>query len=115
MENIFSVSTDIYSRKVVLTHTQLEGHIINESGHMEMADDPMSIHKTIEDPDYIYQSNQHIDREVYFGKGKHKDYVEEYVKVVVSYSNPDEGFVISAWTQAEVKGGIGEVKYAKTT
>jgi len=114
MENVFISSTDIYNRKVILEQEQFDDHIIAESGHIEMADDPTSITATVETPDYIYESSQKPTRDVYFGKDKHKDYPNEFVKVIVDFTdNPDEGFVVSAWTQSEVKGGVGRLKYEK--
>jgi hypothetical protein len=116
MDKYFSVSTDnIYNRIIVLENRQLQKHIIEESGHIEIASDPDCIPKTIEDPDHIYESFDRPKRDVYFGKGKHKEYPDEYVKVITDFSGSNQGFVVSAWVQPEVKGGIGRLKYAKTT
>ena len=108
-------AADTFSRKVVLDTQQLQQHIIEDSGHIEMADDPKSIEKTVTKPDFIFESSTNPVRDVYFAKGAHKDYTNEYVKVVVDFSDPYRGFVVSAWTQPDVKGSIGVKKYEKVT
>lgn len=111
-EYIFS-STEKFGRVVQLTEEQLNIHIAQESGHVEMLNDPLSIEQTVKDPDYIYDSSYHPAREKYFGKGKHKDFTNEYVAVVVDYTEPSKGFVVSAWTTPQVGVSIGGLIYAK--
>ena len=99
----------------MLQESTFNDHIITDSAHTEMSQDPMSIAETVEHPDCIHVSSTNSDRDVYFAKGKHKDYPDEYVKVVVYFKTPTQGYVMSAWTQEEIKGGIGALKYEKTT
>jgi hypothetical protein len=114
--NVFAKTTDIYSRGVILAKDTLNEHIIKDSGHIEMADDPFCITKTVNDPDKVFVSSRHPKTsDVYFAKGKHKDYPDEYVKVVVKYSKRNIGYIVSAWTQDYIGGGIGVLKYDKTT
>lgn len=108
-------TTDIYNRPIRLEKEQLDIHIIQDSGHIEMKDDPFSIEKTIQDADYIHESSYHPNRDVYFGKGKHKDFPNEYVKVIVDFSDPISGYVVSAWMVETVATSIGVMKYEKSS
>ena len=112
--NYFS-TIDILRRKVNLEKKQLYSHIICSSGHTEMAFDLKSMAKTIEDPDYIFESSSHKERDVYFGKGKHKDFKYDYVKVIVDFTDQNEGSVVTSYIKNTVSGNLGRLRYAKST
>lgn len=107
-------TTDNFNRPVRLEKERLYNHIIEKSGHVEMKEDPFSIERTIQDADYIHVSSYNTKRDVYFAKGKHKDFPEDYVKVVVDFSDSC-GYVVSAWTVEEVGTSIGVMKYEKSS
>lgn len=113
-ENYF-YTKDILNRNVKLTSTQLRDHIISNSGHMEMAFDLTSISKTVEDPDCIFESKSNTQRDIYFGLGRYKFYTKMYVKVIVDFTNPSEGNVITSYIQKTVSGDLGRKKYEKST
>lgn len=113
-ENYF-YTKDILNRNVKLTITQLHTHILGRGGHTEMAFDPTSIAKTVEDPDYIYESKSNDQRDLYFGLGRHKFHKTKYVKVIVDFTNPPEGNVITSYIIETVSGGLGRKKYEKST
>ena len=113
-ENYF-YTKDILNRNVKLTTTQLHTHILGKGGHTEMAFDPKSISKTVEDPDYIYESKSNDQRDLYFGLGCHKIFKKMYVKVVVDYTNISEGNVITSYISETVSGDLGRIKYEKST
>lgn len=113
-ENYF-YTKDILNRNVKLTITQLHTHILGKGGHTEMAFDPKSISKTVEDPNYIFESNSSKQRDIYFGLGQHESFREMYVKVVVDFTNPSEGNVLSSWIQKTVSGNLGRKRYEKST
>lgn len=111
-EYIFS-STDKFGRVVQLTKAQLNTHIAQQSGHKETLVDPLCIEQTIKDPDFVFDSSYHPEREKFFGKGKHRDHTNAYVAVIVDYSSPESGFVVSAWTTPQVGTSIGRLLYDK--
>lgn len=113
-ENYFCTK-DALNRNVKLESTQLRDHIISNSGHTEMAFDLTSIAKTVEDPDYIYESKTNDQRDLYFGLGHHKFYKKKYVKVIVDFTNPSEGNVITSYIIKTVSGNLGRKKYEKST
>jgi len=113
-ENYF-YTKDVLNRNVKLESTRLREHILGKSGHTEMAYDTTSISKTVEDPDYIFESNSSNQRDIYFGLGHHETFKKMYVKVVVDFTNPSEGNVMSSWIQKTVTGNLGRKKYEKST
>ena len=113
-ENYF-YTKDILNRGVKLRSTQLRDHIVGNSGHTEMAFDLASIAKTVEDPDYIFESKSNKQRDLYFGLGRHKFYTRMYVKVIVDFTNPSEGDVITSYIGRTVSGDLGRKKYDKST
>lgn len=113
-ENIF-YTKDVLKRNVKLTSTQLHTHILGRGGHREMALDLTSISKTVEDPDYIYESKSNDQRDLYFGLGFHKFFEKMYVKVVVDHTNPSEGNVITSHITRTVSGDLGRLRYEKST
>ena len=80
-----------------------------------MAFDLISIAKTVEDPDYIFESKSKNQRDLYFGLGRHKFHKKKYVKVIVDFTNPSEGNVITSYIIKTVSGDIGRKKYEKST
>ena len=113
-ENYF-YTKDALNRNVKLESTQLRDHIISNSGHTEMAFDLTSIAKTVEDPDYIFESKSKNQRDLYFGLGRHKFFKKKYVKVIVDFTNPPEGNVITSYITKTVSGDLGRIKYEKST
>ena len=113
-ENIF-YTKDVLKRNVKLTRTQLYTHILGKGGHVEIALDLSSISKTVEDPDYIFESKSSNQRDIYFKSGSHKYFKKKYVKVVVDYTNPSEGNVITSHITRTVSGDLGRLRYEKST
>ena len=112
---VFLSCTDTLGRNVILEEDQYHNHIIAQSGHLEIKEDPMCIEKTVKHPDKIYVSSTNTSRDVYFAKGAHKGFSDEYVKVIVDFSDAKTGFIVTAFTISEVRGNIGVLKYEKTT
>jgi len=113
-EDIFNIE-DVFKRNVRLTSTQLHTHIIGRSGHIEMAEDLQSISKTVEDPDFIYNSKSNNKRDLYYKFGIHNVIKNKYVKVVVDYTIPSEGDVITSYVTNSVSGDLGRLIYEKST
>ena len=113
-EDIFNTK-DALGRNVRLTSTQLHNHIIGRSGHIEMALDLSSIRKTVEDPDFIYNSKSHSTRDLYFKYGSHNVIKKKHVKVIVDYTNPSHGDVITSYPTSSVSGDLGRLIYEKST
>ena len=113
-KDIFNTK-DVLNRNVRLTSTQLQTHIIGRSGHIEMALDLPSIGKTVEDPDYIYNSKSNNERDLYFKFGSHNIIKNKYVKVIVAHTIPSMGDVITAYITSSVSGDLGRLIYEKST
>ena len=113
-EDIFNTE-DVFKRNVRLTRTQLHTHIIGRSQHIEMALDLSSISKTVEDPDFIYNSKSNNKRDLYYKYGIHDVIKNKYVKVVVDYTIPSKGNVITSYVTSSVSGNSGRLIYEKST
>ena len=113
-KDIFNTK-DVLNRNIRLTSTQLHTHIIGKSGHLEMALDLSSIPKTVEDPDYIYNSKSNNRRDLYFKLGSHDIIKKKYVKVVVDFTNPSKGNVITSYVTSSISGDLGRLIYEKST
>lgn len=113
-KDIFSTK-DVLNRDVRLTSTQLQTHIIGKSGHIEIALDLLSIRKTVEDPDCIYNSKSNNKRDLYFKFGSHNIMKNKYVKVIVDYTIPSRGDVITSYITSSVSGDLGRLIYEKST
>lgn len=95
-----------------------DGHIVK--GHNIMENNAHIVYKTLENPDVVYESEEHPDtRDVFFKRENISLQNEKSAvlcqKVVIEkpineYSN---GSVVSAWPQKDIKGGIGKLKYVK--
>lgn len=115
MSKDFFNTKDVLKRNVKLTSTQLYNHIIGPGGHLDMALDLSSIPKTVEDPDYIYESKSNNQRDLYFRFGIHKVINNKYIKVVVDHTNPSMGNVITSFIVNTVSGDLGRLRYDKST
>ena len=113
-EDIFSTK-DVLGRNVRLTTAQLHNHIIGRGGHLEIALDLSSMSRTVEDPDYIYNSKSHKNRDLYFKFGSHNIINKKYVKVIVDYTIPSRGDVITSYITSSVSGDLGGLIYEKST
>jgi hypothetical protein len=113
-KDIFNTK-DILKRNVKLTSTQLYNHIMGRGGHLDIALDLSSISKTVEDPDYIYESKSNKQRDLYFRYGIHKVIKNKYIKVVVDNTNPSMGNVITSFLVKTVSGDLGRLRYEKST
>lgn len=103
-------TVDILGDKVICSDTTWTGHIT--SGHAIMSNNINAVKDTIEDPDVIYESNQHPARNVYFKQSSISSY-DAYTKVVTQKNEGNICSVVSAWPQKQIKGGIGSEIYRK--
>lgn len=99
-DNLFEV-VDRRGYFVVCSKSQWDNHI--SIIHPEIKDDPEAVIDAIESPDYIYQSNEHENRDVYFKKVEST--VDEHIKVIVQISS-NFGEVVTAFPKEGVKGNI---------
>ncbi len=106
MDDFLFAVEDPNGRKVKLYSSQFNNHIIVESGHNEVRSE--EIRETIVEPQVIYRSSTHDNRNVYFSK-KSASYPALYVKVATEkVEEAEEWNVITAFLSKRVAGGIDE-------
>ncbi|MDF2803156.1 MAG: hypothetical protein K0S61_3059 [Anaerocolumna sp.] len=107
---IFS-TTDIQGRQVSLDESTWNKHILD--GHPEMKDNEGTIKSTIEQPEFIYESGTHPNRDLFFARQDESSYPLLYNKVVVQY-DCNVGTIMSSWFCKDVQGVNRErIKYVK--
>ena len=112
-DNIIFESTDPFGRKIILDSSTWNEHII--PGHDEMKGNEISVKNTIENPDFIYESNTHNNRDVFFSVRPESTYPKLYTKVVVEINKVQSGEVSTAFFSKEVQGVKGAgLKYVKS-
>lgn len=111
MGEIFT-TTDHNGNKVFCTRKQWYSHIV--TNHGMMARNQEAVKETINSPDNVYKSEEHDNRKVFFKKTATATYGTKFnTKVIVEYTKPGEGEVVTAFPTKDEKGGIGDVEYPK--
>lgn len=106
MDNDIKFFADTKYGKCVCT-TASWNHITD--GHKIMEKNEAAIVDALENPLYIYESNQWENRDVYFAKSEKATYGKKlYTKVVVENNKEKSNEVVTAWPQHDIKGGIEE-------
>jgi len=108
--NIFK-TTDIFDREVVLEKSTWDNHVVD--GHPEMCGNENAVKCTVEGPEFVYESDSHTNRDVFFARQENSTHPKLYTKVIVEY-NGNTGEVVTSWFCKEVKG-VNErgLKYVK--
>ena len=107
--DVFFVAQSPLGITVKCTVEQWEAHIL--AGHANMAGRHEDVANAIRDPSWIFRSLSYPQtRDVYFSQPVGN---REFLKVVVE-NQATVSEVVSAWLQAEIRGNIGEVVYAKS-
>ena len=89
-------------RLVVLTLSRWE-HIVE--GHPEMEVLGREIAACLTSPDVVVASKQYADRELYYKRLHQQGQQTMWIKVVVSFADPELGEVITAFLTYNITGG----------
>lgn len=104
-------TNDTFGIKVTCSETQWNNHIIL---HKVMENNENAVIDTITTPDIVYQSSKYNDRKVFFKKSSFATYSDNlYTKVIVGYTLPNEGEIVTAFPVDDIRGGISNVIYTK--
>jgi hypothetical protein len=105
-------TNDVFGARVICTDSQWDKHI---TLHSIMKNNKTAVIDTINSPDIVHKAKEYDDRKVFFKKSDYSTFNSEtlYTKVIVSYSTPNEGEIVTAFPVPGVKGGIGDVIYTK--
>lgn len=95
-EYIFS-TTNINGIKVVLDANTYNKHIL--PNHREMQRNQAAMIDSIENPQYMIQSLKNKNSTLYIAQSQLSTYPKLYIKTVVDHTNPDTGYVRTAFFQ----------------
>ncbi len=101
-DDIIMSTYDYKNRLVQLDNKTFKKHIC--IGHPEMKDNYYSIKQCTETPDFVYLSNQNENREVFYAKVETSTYPKLYTKVIIDYSDPKKGTIMSSWFEKTITG-----------
>jgi len=101
--DVFTTS-DVFGYSVTLSQSTWNNHII--SGHPEMIGNETATQRTIENPQYVYQSIRNADSKVFFAKTAESSYPQIYTSVVVDYDGNTNGEVKTAYVTRKITNSI---------
>lgn len=101
-----------YKQRTVSLYVDERDHIINN--HPDMSASFDQVYKSVESPDFVYQSSQSADREVFFkSTPSPKPSKPLVIKTVVEYDESDDGTVVTSFRTDKIGGGISDQLHPK--
>lgn len=102
-----------YQSRWVSLYVQERDHIYNE--HCEMQNNFTALYETITDPDSVYASASHPNREVLFKATQTADYSPLITKTIVEYDREEveTGHVVTSFPTRKEGGNVGKQLYSK--